>query len=66
MKFFSHKIDNWIKVGNFLQTELEFFQTKYDFVKNVRGRGTLIAWDHSSTEQRNTVINGMLFKLPKL
>jgi len=52
-------------VGDFLKTELEGLQKQFPVMSNVRGRGTLVAWDHETMQQRDQVVgeamkNGLL------
>lgn len=52
-------------VGDYLKRELEVMTETHPIMSNVRGRGTLIAWDHESMAQRDKVVsdamkNGLL------
>jgi len=52
-------------VGDYVKDEILALSQKYSEIQNVRGRGTLVAWDHPSMAARDKVVgdamqNGLL------
>jgi len=52
--------ENAANTGNYIKDELTKIADSNPNVANVRGRGTLVAWDHQSTAQRDFVVQNAM------
>lgn len=53
-------VENARLTGDFLKRELMALSEQYQCISNVRGRGTLIAWDHENAAQRDKCVSDAL------
>jgi len=52
--------ENATNTGNYIKSELTKIAENNPNVSNVRGRGTLVAWDHQSMAQRDFVVQNAM------
>jgi len=54
--------DNATQTGDYIQSELRKIAEQTGNIMNVRGRGTLVAWDHHTMAQRDGIVQTAMEK----